>query len=163
MENRRDVENRNYTNSIFVDYLLTGSIVGDKISQTSIFICGVQNSFMYWQAGISEDILGFSEFDNIGQERRNLVQGATIVDELAVVIAEKPYRIVSVFFVIHTANVMVTCGDNRNEVYLTTTYQSPSIPTVQTDSEIVSSSTSGKLNLYTVFPRLECARSISFK
>ena len=148
MENGKGVENSNSTNSIFLEYLLTENIVGDKISQTSIFICGVQNPFMYWHTGTSTDVIGFFEFDNVGEERRNLVQGANTVDRLAVVIADEPYQIVSVLFVIHTANVTVTCGDNQNETYLATIYESPSIPTVQTDPEIVSSSTLGKLNLY---------------
>ena len=118
MENGKGVENSNSTNSIFLEHLLTDNIVGDKISQTSIFICGVWNPFMYWHTGTSTDVIGFFEFDNIGEERRNLEQGANTVDRLAVVIADEPYQIVSVLFVIHTANVTVTCGDNQNETYL---------------------------------------------
>ena len=150
VENRRGVENSTSVNSIFVEYLLTDNIVGDKTNQTSIFVCGVQDSYMYWRIGKSTDETGFSETDNIGQKRRTLEQGATIVEKLGVVIAKQPYRIVSVFFVIHTANVIVTCGDNQNETYLTTMYESPSITTVQTDPEIISSnsSTLGKLKLY---------------
>ena len=147
VDNGKGVENSNSTNSVFEEYLLTDGVVGDKTSQTSIFICGVQNSFMYWRTGTS-DILGFSEFDNIGQIRRNLEQGATTVKEQAIVIAHEPYRIVSVFLVTDTSSVTAICGyDQQNEVSLTSS--STSVPTVQTDPEIVSNSTLSKWRLYT--------------
>ena len=142
VDNGKGVESSTSMNSIFLEYLLTDSVVGDKISQTSIFICGVQNLLMYWHTGTSKSELAFSKFDNVGQERRNLEQGATTVKEQAIVIANEPYRIVSVFLVTDTSNVTATCGDDQNEVSLTS--GSTSVPTVQTDPEIVSSTTLGK-------------------
>ena len=148
VDNGKGVENSISTNSIFEEYLLTDNIVGDKTSQTSIFICGIQNSFMYWRTETIKKELGFSNFDNVGQERRNLEQGATIVKEQAIVIAHEPYRIVSVFLVTATSDVTATCGyDSQNELSLTSS--STSVPTVQSDPEIVSSTTLGKVNLYT--------------
>ena len=146
VDNGKGVENSNSTNSIFEEYLLTEDIVGDKTSQASIFICGVKSSLMYWRAGTNSSELGFSEFDNVGQIRRNLEPGATIVKELAIVIAKEPYQIVSVLLVTDTSSVTATCGDNQqNEVSLTSRYDSSSsVPTVQTDPEIVSSTTLGK-------------------
>ena len=144
VENRRGMD-RNCTNSIFVEYLLTDRVVGDKTKQTSIFICGVQNSFMFWHTGTS-NLLGFSEFDTVGQERRSVNEGATTVNHHGILIVLEPYLIVSVFLVTATSDVTVTCGDNQNEVSLTTIYDSSSILTVQTDPEIVS--TLGKWSLY---------------
>ena len=140
--NGKGVENSNSTNSIYEEYLLTDGVVGDKTSQTSIFICEVQNSFMYWRTGTSNSELGFSKFDNVGRTRRNLEQGATIVEEVAIITAKEPYRIVSVFLCTDTSSVTATCGYNsQNEVSLTSRYDSSSsVPTVQTDPEIVSSS-----------------------
>ena len=150
VDNGKGVENSNSTNSVFEEYLLTDSIVGDQTSQTSIFICGVQNSSMYWHTGTSNE-LGFSEFDSIGERRQNLEPGATTVKEQAIVIAHEPYQIVSVFFVTATSDVTVTCGYDQNEVSLTSRYDSStSVPTVQTDPEIVSSTTLGKW-LYTLY------------
>ena len=149
VDNGKGVENSISTSSIFEEYLLTEDIVGDQINPTSIFICGVQNTFMYWRAGTMIE-LGFREHDNVGQERRNLEPGATTVMEQAILIANVPYRIVSVFLVIATSDVTVTCGDNQNEVSLTSRYDSnTSVPTAQTDPEIVSSTTLGKWRLYT--------------
>ena len=143
VDNGKGVENSNTTNSVYEEYLLTDSVVGEKDNRTSIFICGVQNSHMYWRAGTSDE-LGFSESDNVGQVRHNL-------DQQAIVIAHEPYRIVSVFFVTATSDVTATCGYNsQNEVSLTSRYDSStSVPTVQTDPEIVSNTTLGKWSLYT--------------
>ena len=150
VEIRRDVENSNSTSSVYEEYLLTGNIVGDQTNRTSIFICGVQNSFMLWRTGTSNE-LAFGEFNKIGEWKQNLEPGATIVKEQAIVIAHEPYLIVSVFLVTATSDVTVTCGYNRqNEVSLTSRYDSStSVPTVQTDPEIVSSTTLGKWRLYT--------------
>ena len=147
VDNGKGVENSNSMNSIFEEYLLTDNIVGDKTSQTSIFICGIQNSFMYWRTETNKNELGFSNFDNVGQERRNLEQGATTVKQQAILIGRELYLIVSVFLVTATSDVTVTCGDDQNEVSLTS--GSTSVPTVQSDPEIVSSTTLGKVNLYT--------------
>ena len=141
MENGKGVENSNSTNSVFEEYLLTDGVVGDQTSQTSIFVCGVQNSLMYWRIGTSNSELMFSELNNVGRESHNLEAGNTTVKEQAIVIAHEPYRIVSVFFVTATSDVTVTCGYDQNEVSLTSRYDSStSVPTVQTDPEIVSSS-----------------------
>ena len=151
VDNGKGVESSTYTSSIFEEYLLTEDIVGDQSNHTSIFICGVQKAFMYWRTGTSSSELGFSEVDNVGKERRrNVQQGATTVMEQAILIAHEPYRIVSVFFVTATSDVTVTCGDDQNELNLTSRYDSStSVPTVQTDPEIVSSTTLGKWQLYT--------------
>ena len=142
--NGKGVENSTFTSSIFEEYLLTDSVVGDNINHTSIFICGVQDIFMYWRTGTSKTELGFNELDNIGKERQ-LEPGATTVKAQAILIAKEPY-LVSVLFVTATSDVTVTCGDNsQNEVNLTSRYDSsPSVPTVQTDPEIVSNTTLGK-------------------
>ena len=142
MDNGKGVENSNSTNSIYEEYLLTDGVVGDKTSQTSIFICGVQNSFMFWRTETSNRELGFSEFDDVGQARQNLEPGATTVTEVAIIIAREPYRIVSVLSCTDTSSVTATCGyDSQNEVSLTSRHDSStSVPTVQTDPEIVSSS-----------------------
>ena len=149
MENGKGVESCTSTSSIFEEYLLTEDIVGDQINPTSIFICGVQNTFLYWRA-VTNIEFGFGAFNNIGQERRNVEDGATTVMEQAILIAKEPYLIVSVFLVTATSDVTVTCGDdNQTEVSLTSRYNSStSVPTVQTDPEIVSSTTLGKWRLY---------------
>ena len=151
MENGKGVESSTFTSSIFEEYLLTDDIVGDQSIHTSIFICGVWNVFMYWRAGTHNSELEFSEHDNVGQERRNVEPGSTIVKEQAIVIAHEPYRIVSVFFATATSDVTVTCGySSQNEVSLTSRYDSStSVPTVQTDPEIVSRTTLGKWIVYT--------------
>ena len=144
--NGKGVQNNNSTNSIFLEYLLTDNIVADKSSQTSIFICGVQGVFMYWRTGTSSSELGFSEFERVGQRRRNnLEPGATTVKEKAILIANEPYRIVSVFLVTDTSNVTATCGDNNtNEVSLSSSFNSAPMTQVQMDPE----TTSSKLSLY---------------
>ena len=149
VDNGKDVESSTSTSSIFEEHLLTLSIAGDQGNHTHIFICGVQNAFMYWRTGTSSEV-GFNEYDDVGRERQNIEEGATIVKEQAIVIAKEPYRIVSVFFVTDISDVTVTCGYNsQNEVNLTSRYDSsPSVPTVQTDPEIVSSTTLGKWSLY---------------
>ena len=149
VDNGKGVENSNSKGSIFEEYLLTEDIVGDKNSRTSIFICGVQNMFMYWHTETNIE-LGFSAFDSVGQERQNLEPGATTVMEQAIVIANEPYQIVSVFFVTATSDVTATCGySSQNEVSLTSRYDSStSVPTVQTDPGIVSSTTLSKCSLY---------------
>ena len=146
VDNGKGVENSNSTNSIYEEYLSTDGVVGDKTSQTSIFICGIQNQFMFWRTETSNRELGFSVFDNVGQARQNLEPGATTVKEQAIVIANEPYLIVSVLLSTDTSNVTATCGyNNQNEVSLTSRYDSnTSVPTVQTDLEIVSSTTLGK-------------------
>ena len=148
MDNGKGVENSTFTSSIFEEYLLTEDIVRDKGNHSSIFICGVQSSFMYWRIGTRQSLLGFNiQIDNIGRWRKYEKQGAAT----AVAIAQEPYHIVSVFLVTATSDVTVTCGDrSQNEVSLTSRYDSStSVPTVQTDPEIVSSSTLGKWSLYT--------------
>ena len=40
--------------SVFEEYLVTVSIVGDE-GNTSIFICGVQNTTMYWRIGTEKN------------------------------------------------------------------------------------------------------------
>ena len=149
MDNGKGVESCTSTSSIFEEYLLTEDIVGDQINPTSIFICGVQNTILYWRTGTSSE-LGFGAFNNIGQEKRNVENSATTVMEQAILIAKEPYLIVSVFLVTATSDVTVTCGDdNQTEVSLTSRYNSStSVPTVQTDPEIVSSTTLGKWRLY---------------
>ena len=71
-------------------------------------------------------------------------QGATTVEEEAILIARAPYQIVSVLFITGSSNVTVACGDLQTEVRLIT------IANVSmTDPEITSrSATLGKLNLY---------------
>ena len=162
VNNGKGVESSTFTSSIFEEYLLTEDIVGDKSSQTSIFICGVHNRFMYWR-GATDIELGFSVFDNIGQERRILESDATTVTEQAIVIAEEPYQIVSVFFATATSDVTVTCGyDNQNKLDLTSRFDSnTSVTQVQTDPEIVSSTTLGKWRLYTYMSDISRAPSQS--
>ena len=50
MESTDGVIRNMSTDSVFKEYLLTVSIVGDE-GNTSIFICGVQNTSMYWRIG----------------------------------------------------------------------------------------------------------------
>ena len=144
MYNGKGVENSTFTSSIFEEYFLTDDIVGDNINHTSIFICEVQDIFMYWRTGTSTSEFGFSKLDNIGEERQ-LESGATTVKAQAILIAKEPY-LVSVLFVTATSDVTVICGDNsKNELSLTSRYDSTtSVPQVQTDPEIVSSTTLGK-------------------
>ena len=138
--NGKGVQNNNSTNSIFLEYLLTEDIVGDKSSQTSIFICGVQGVFMYWSAGTSNGEYGFREMNNVGTTRRNnLEHNATTVKQQAILIAHEPYRIVSVFLVTDTSDVTATCGDNQKEVSLSSSFNSASMPQDQTDPETTSS------------------------
>ena len=54
------------TDTIFEEYLLTARIVGDEGNHTSIFVCGVQNTAMYWRAGTNKTKIGFRESDDIG-------------------------------------------------------------------------------------------------
>ena len=147
VDNGKGVENSNSMTSVFLEYLLTDSVVGDETSQTSIFICGVQNNLMYWRTGTSNGEFMFRERDNVGRESHNLEAGNTTVKQQAILIAKEPYRIVSVFFVTATSDVTVTCGYDQNEVSLTN--GNTSVPTVQTDPEIVSSTTLSKWSLYT--------------
>ena len=86
----------------------------------------------------------------MGKGRQTVEPGATTVKEQTILIAEEPYRLVSVFFVTATSDVTVHCGyDSQNELSLTSWYDhNISVPTVQTDPVIVPSTTLGKWSLY---------------
>ena len=57
INNGKGVESSTFTSSIFEEYLLTEDIVRDNINHTSIFICGVENTFMYWRAVMNLDLV----------------------------------------------------------------------------------------------------------
>ena len=140
-----DVINKSSINSVFEEYVLTKVIVTDSFfNHTSIFICGVENAFMYWRTGTNDEI-GFSYSDRVGLPRGNLESGDTTVTRQAILIAQEPYRIVSVLFVTDTSDVTVTCGYPQNEVHLTSRCQFASPSVDQTDPQGNSSDTSSKL------------------
>ena len=140
IDNGFGVENMYYNSSVAEDYVLTDNIVkADNVSQTSIFVCGVQNSLMYWRT--SAGTIAFGSFDGIGEHRQILEQRAVTVKQQAIVIAHEPYQIVSVLFVTDTSEVTVTCGYSRNEVELTSRPISLTTPSEDTTVPETSSST----------------------
>ena len=134
--------------SVFEEYLMTERIVGDEDKQTSIFICGVQNTFMYWRGGTNNIEIGFTQFDDIGLHRQYMQQGASTVEEEAILIAREPFQIVSVLFITGSSNVTVACGDPQTEVRISTFDSATMTDSTTTDPEITSRNTLGKLNLY---------------
>ena len=145
---KMDVINKSSINSVSEEYVFTKVIVTDSFfNHTSIFICGVENAVMYWRTGTNDEF-GFSYSDRVGLPRGNLESSDTTVTRQAILIAQEPYRIVSVLFVTDTSDVTVTCGYPHNEVHLTSRCQLPSSSVDQTEPQGSTSNTSSKLSLH---------------
>ena len=145
----KDVINKSSINSVFEEYVLTKVIVTNRFFNhtcTSIFICGVENAFMYWRTETNDEFR-FRYSDSVGQPRGNLEYNESTVTRQAILIAREPYRIVSVLFVTDTSDVTVTCGYPQNEVQLTSRCQLPSPSVDQTDPQGSTRNTSSKLSL----------------
>ena len=132
------------SSSVIEEYILTDTIVKkDDFSETSIFLCGVLNSIMYWRT--SSRTIVFNINDAIGTSKPTPESGSVTVSQQAILIAHEPYVIVSVLFITDTSDVNVTCGYSvRDEVFLMSKNRHPTTSEDTTVSETTSSTISSK-------------------
>ena len=117
----------NYSNTVSLRYILSRDLIPNNESLfTSIFECGVNNSYLNWQANSNK--YGFSIFDGVNQDRLFLEQGSTTFDQQAILIAKQPYPIVTVLFVRSTSDIIVKCGFPENELQLSSCFLCSNLP-----------------------------------
>ena len=121
VDNRKGVENKTNSTSVFLDYLLTQKNIvktGDS-KLTSIFICGVENQFVTWQINRNDfSDIAFIEADAVGHQREVLQKNDTTVKQQVIRIGQEPYMLVTALFVIDNSELTITCGYSQNKVNL---------------------------------------------
>ena len=120
--------NTTYNPTIRLDYVLSDAIIAKSENcQTSVFVCGLNHIFQEWEINKTQEY-GFDIYNTVGTSRHRLSHERTILEELAIVIDNQPYSIVTALFLTHTSDVAVAviCKSGLNQLQLSTLINPPS-------------------------------------